>query len=155
VILYSVKDSLGISNYATGPTITGGAITAVTLKAGKFAHEFVVEEESIEATCDSIGESAKNSNAYEHKTVIPLAGNSAEDIDNAIKLCRGRVGVFVELNDGTWEAYHYLKGGKVQRGRNIGKALDDMNGSTLTITSRQKLPEMKISSVLVNAMLPE
>lgn len=154
-ILYSLKDSLGISNYASPITIVDGAITAMVLKATKFAYAFNVESETIEANCDSIGESVKGSTAYEHKTVITLMGNTAADIAAAEKLCKGRVGVILELNDGTYEAYHYEEGvgGKVQRSRTPGKALDDMNGSILTITSRQTRPEMKISSTIVNSLL--
>ncbi len=154
-ILFSLKDSLGISNYLTGPTIVGGNVTALTLKPSKFAYKFQVESETIEASANSIGEIAKGSTAYEHKTVLTLMGNTAEDIEQAVKMCKDRVGVILELNDGTYEIYHYEKGigGKVQRSRTPGKMLDDMNGSILTITSRQTTPEMKISSVIVNALL--
>lgn len=155
--LYSLRDSLGISNYSAKPTIVEGAITAMSLKATKYAYAFNVEAETIEANCDSVGESVKGSTAYEHKVVITLMGNTAEDIKAAEALCKGRVGVILELNDGTFEAYHYEEGigGKVQRSRTPGKALDDMNGSILTITSRQTRPEMKISSTIVNSLLPE
>lgn len=152
--LFSVKDSTGLNNYATGPTIVAGAIATLTLKTGKYAYPFNVEPETIEASADSIGDTAKSSTAYEHKTVLQLAGNTAEDIDTAIRLCNGRVGVILELNDGTYELYHYENGGKVQRNRTPGKAMDDMNGATLTITSRQTTPEVKISSVIVDGMLP-
>lgn len=151
--LYSVRDSAGLSNYATGPTITTGAVTAMALKTGKYLHKYSVEAETIEATATSIGEAVKSSTAHEHKTVLKLAGNTALDIDEHERLIKGRVGVILELNDGTFEIYHYENGGKVQRERNPGTALDDMNGSTLTITSRQVRPEMKISSVIVESML--
>jgi hypothetical protein len=155
--LYSLRDSLGISNYLTKPTIVDGEVTAMALKPTKYLHAFNVEPETIEADTNSIGESAKNSTAYEHKTVLTLVGNTKEDIAMATKLCKGRVGVILELNDGSFELYHYEEGigGKVQRSRNPGKALDDMNGAILTITSRQTMPEAKISSVLVASMLPE
>ena len=151
--LYSVKDSAGLSNYQTGPTIVTGAVTALTLKTGKYAYAFNVEPESIEASADSIGESAKQSAANEHKTMMSLAANTAADIDMCERLIKGRVGVILELNDGTFEIYHYENGGKVKRSRTPGKALDDMNGFTLEITSRQVRPEMKISSAIVAAML--
>lgn len=151
--LYSVKDTTGITNYLTGPTIVTGAVTVLTLKPGKYIYPFNVEPESIEANADSIGESAKQSAAFEHKTALSLAGNTALDIDMCERLCKGRVGVILELNDGTFEIYHYENGGKVKRSRTPGKALDDMNGFTLEITSRQVRPEMKISSVIVNALL--
>jgi hypothetical protein len=153
--LFSMRDSLGLSNYATKPTVVDGEITAMAFKPSKFLHAFNVESESIEANANSIGEAAKNSTAYEHSVVIQLAGNTKEDIAMATKICKGRVGVILELNDGTFEAYHYEDGigGKVQRNRTPGKLLDDMNGATLTITSRQTMPEAKISSTLVNSLL--
>lgn len=154
-VIFSQRDSLGLSNYATPPTIVDGEVTAIALKAGKFAYEFKVESETIEANADSVGESAKSSTAYEHKTVITFAGNTKEDIASAEKACKGRVVVALELNDGSYELYHYEDGigGKVQRSRTPGKMLDDLNGSIWTITSRQSRPEMKISSTLVNSLL--
>lgn len=154
-ILYSIRDSVGLSNYLSKPTLTAGEITALNLKPTKFGYMFNVESETIEANADSIGETGKMSTAYEHKVVITLAGNTAADIETATKICKGRVGVLLELNDGTWEAYNYEDGigGKVQRSRTPGKALDDMNGSILTITSRQTLPEAKISSVVALGIL--
>jgi hypothetical protein len=150
--LYSIRDSAGLTNYATGPTVVSGNVTALTLKAGKYAYPFNVEAETIEAEANSIGETVKGSSAYEHKTVIKLIGNTVADIAQAEQLVKGRVGVILELRDGTFELYHYETGGKVQRNRNPGTALDDMNGSTLTITSRQVGSEVKISSVIVDAL---
>jgi len=158
--LYAIKDSAGLSNYdgtvPIGPTIVDGEITAFNLKAGKLLYPFNVESESIEATATSIGEKANNATAYEHSVIISLSGNTKEDIAQAEKLCKGRVGVVLELNDGSLEVYHYEAGigGKVQRERAPGKMLEDMNGATLTITSKQTRPEMKVSSTLVNSLLP-
>lgn len=154
--IYSLVDSLGVSNYLTEPTIVDGIVTAMALKPTKYLYAFNVQAETIEATVTSIGESAKNSTAYEHSTIITLAGNTADDVKVATQICKGRVGVILELNDGTFELFHYEKGigGKVQRTRTPGKLLDDMNGSTWTITSRQTLPEAKIPSTIVDSMLP-
>lgn len=153
--IYSLVDSLGISNYEVGPTIVDGVVTAMTLKPTKFLYPINVQAETIEATVNSIGESAKSSAAHEHSVIITLAGNTAEDIKAATQVIKGRVGIILELNDGTFEIFHYEKGfgGKVQRARATGKLLDDMNGSVWTITSRQTLPEAKISSTIVNALL--
>jgi len=153
--MWSLKDSLGLSNYATAPVVVDGEITAMALKPTKYIYQFNVEPETIEANADSIGEAAKNSTAHEHKTVVTLAGNTAEDIAAGVKAIKGRVGVALELNDGSFEVYHYEegRGGKVQRSRSPGKMLDDANGSVWTITSRQIGPEAKISSVLLLGML--
>jgi hypothetical protein len=130
-------------------------VTAMALKPTKFMYAFNVEPETIEAGADSIGEAINNATAHAHRTVMTLAGNTAEDIANGMKAVKGRVGVALELNDGSFELYHYEegRGGKVQRSRNPGKMLDDHNGSTWTITSRQIGPEAKISSVLLNTMV--
>ena len=153
--LYSLKDSTGESNYTTPPTVTNGAVTAMALKTGKYIHPFFVEAETIEASANSIGETAKGSSAHEHEVKITLMGNTAEDVALASKLIKTRVGVILELNDGSFEIFHYEEGfgGKVQRNRSIGQKLDDMNGSVLTITSRQVGPEAKISSTIVNSLL--
>jgi hypothetical protein len=151
--LFAVKDSTGASNYATPPTIVDGAVTAISLKAGKFAYAYDVEPETIDASTNSVGSSANGSDAYEHSTTLSLHGNSAEMIAEARRLCKGRVAVILEMNDGTYELYHYEHGGKVQRNRATGKALEDMNGSTLAITSKQVGTEVKISSLLVNGLL--
>ena len=154
--IYSLVDSLGISNYATPPTLVDGIVTAMALKPTKFLHAINVQAETIEATATSIGESVKSSAAHEHSVVITLAGNTADDVKVATQIIKGRVGVILELNDGTFELFHYQEGfgGKVQRTRTTGKLLDDMNGSTWTITSRQPLPEAKIPSSIVTNMLP-
>lgn len=153
--IYSLVDSLGISNYATPPTIVDGVVTAMALKPTKFLHAINVQAETIEATVTSIGESAKSSSAHEHSVVITLAGNTADDVKVATQIIKGRVGVILELNDGTFELFHYQEGfgGKVQRTRATGKLLDDTNGSTWTITSRQPLPEVKIPSTIVTSLL--
>lgn len=154
--MWSLRDSLGLSNYATPPTIVDGEVTAMALKPTKYMYAFNVETETIEASANSIGETANNSTAHEHSTTVTFAGNTAEDIAAATKAVKGRVGVALELNDGSFEIYHYEegRGGKVQRSRSPGKMLDDLNGSTWTITSRQIAPEAKISSTLLNSMLP-
>lgn len=155
MFMWAIMDSLGLSNYTAPPTIVDGEITALNLKPTKYLYVFNVESETLDGQSNSIGEKTNTSTAYEHTTVSKFAGNTKEDIANAIKLCKGRVGVALELNDGSFEAFHYEDGigGKVQRARAIGVALEDFNGSTLTITSKQTLPEMKISSVLVNSLL--
>ena len=153
VHLFSIKDSLGISNYATPPTIVDGEVTAIALKPTKLAYTFNVEAETAEGDSTSTGEKANSATAYEHRTVMVLSGNTADDIAQATKMLKDRVVAIMELQDGTYEIYHYENGAKVQRTRSIGKMLDDLNGSTLTLTSRQKSPEAKISSVLVAALL--
>lgn len=154
--IYSLVDSLGVSNYSTPPTIVDGIVTAMALKPTKFLHAINVQAETIEATVNSIGESAKSSAAHEHSTIITLAGNTSDDIKVATQIVKGRVGVILKLNDGTYELFHFQEGfgGKVQRARSTGKLLDDMNGSVWTITSRQPLPEAKIPSTIVDSMLP-
>lgn len=158
--LWAIKDSNGLSNYdgteQIGPTIVDGEITDFNLKTGKYLYPFLVESESVEATTDSIGEKANNATAHEHSTILTLFGNTKEDIAAAIKYTKGRVGVALALNDGTYEVFHYEAGigGKVKRSRSIGKMLEDPNGAILTITSKQTLPEMKVSSTLVNSLLP-
>lgn len=153
--IYSLVDSLGVSNYLTPPTIVEGIVTAMALKPTKFAYAINVQAETIEASANSIGEAANSAVAHEHSVVITLAGNTAADIHAATQIVKGRVGVILELNDGTFELFHFQEGfgGKVQRNRTTGKLLDDMNGSVWTITSRQPLPEVKIPSTIVTSLL--
>jgi hypothetical protein len=153
VFLYSLRDSTGLSNYAIEPNVIDGEVTAMQLKPGKFAYAFNVEPETTEGFSNSIGESANGASAFEHSTTINLHGNTSLMIADAIKMCKGRVGVIIELNDGTFEIYHFTNGAKAQRNRSIGKAFEDMNGSVIALTSKQTLPEMKISSLLVNSLI--
>lgn len=151
--LFSVKDSAGLSNYATGPTILTGECTALTLKTGKYAYAFNFEPETAEANSTSTGETVKSSTAYEHKVVLTMAGNTAGDIDSFDRLAKGRTAIIVELNEGSYELFHFESGAKCQWVRDPGKALDDMNGSVLTFISKQTKPAVKISSVIALALL--
>lgn len=152
--LYSIKDSTGLTNYDAPIAYANGAVTSFALKAGKYAYPINFEPETAEVSCTSVGSTPSSSTANDHSVVLKLAGNTAAMIAQAQKLIKGRVGVIVELNDNTFELYHFENGGKVQRTRSPGTAMDEFNGSTLTITSRQVETELKISSTIVNSLLP-
>ena len=59
-------------------TITDGEVSAITLKAGKYAYPFLVEQETSSFTVDSAGEMANKPASYTFNATAILHGNTAE-----------------------------------------------------------------------------
>jgi hypothetical protein len=152
-IIFSITDSLGVSNYGAEPTVVEGEVTAMGLRVGKFAYEFAFEMETAEAKDKSVGTRPNSSAAREQTVTIMLAGNTAANVDQMDRLSKSRVVVILEKNDGTFEVMFLKNGGKVSDEYQTGKNLEDFNGSTLTIAGKEIARAPKISSVLVNALL--
>jgi hypothetical protein len=57
------------------------------------------------------------------------------------------------LNDGTYEVLFLQNGAKCNDERASGTAYEDMNGNTLTFTGKEPAKAVKISSVIVLALL--
>ena len=151
VEIFAVKDDQGNSNIASFTT-ANGAVTALTLVNGKKSHAFNVEVETANFTVDSVGEKTAGANAYTHTSTVVLHGNTAQDIVNVDNLDNGRHAVIHHLADGTYELLHMENGGKAQSSRASGTVYEDMNGTTLTITSKEKAPAYKIDESIVIAL---
>jgi hypothetical protein len=150
---FSLRDSAGESNYATEPTIVDGAVTAIALKAGKYAYPLNVEMETSSFQDTRIGERTNSAYARSQTATIILHGNTASMIDQLETGAKGRVVMIAEMNDGTYELAFMTNGGMIVDDRTTGTAMEDLNGNTLTITGKEFRKAPKISSVLVQALL--
>lgn len=150
---FSLRDSNGVSNYATAPTVVDGAVTAISLRAGKYAYPLNVEMETSSAQDTRSGERANSAYARTQTATIILHGNTAEMIDMLDTSGRGRVVLIAEMNDGTFELFFKDNGGMIVDDRATGTAMEDLNGNTLTITGKEPNKAPKISSVLVQSLL--
>ena len=150
---WATKDADGGSNYDTAPVITAGAVTSLSLKAGKYAYPLNVEMETSTFTDTAIGERANKAYAREQQADIVLHGNTAEMIVTLENAAKGRVTLAAELEDGTFEVLFLNNGGKCSDVRTPGTAYEDMNGNTLTITGKEKAKAPKIDSALILALL--
>jgi hypothetical protein len=150
---WATKDADGESNYDAEPVVTAGSVSAIALKAGKFAYPLNVEMETSTFTDTAIGERANKAYGREQQADIVLHGNTPEMIVTLENAAKGRVTLAAELEDGTFEVLFLLNGGKCSDVRTPGTAYEDMNGNTLTITGREKNKAPKVASSLILAML--
>ena len=149
---FPLRDSNGASTIDTY-TVVDGVVTALTLAIGFKSFAFNVEAETGSFTVDSIGDKATGSNAYAHSSVAIFHGNTGDNLVQIHAMNVGRHAIIHALADGTYELLHMTNGAKNQSGRASGTAYTDMNGTTLTLTSNEKLYAPKISSTIVDALL--
>ena len=149
---FAVKDSTGASNYATF-TQADGAVTALTLVTGKFAFPFNVEMETASFTDTAAGERTAGAYSRTQAGTAMLHGNTAAMITDIEAMGKGRHAVIAKLNDGTYELFFAENGAKVSDERATGTAYEDMNGTTLTFSGKEKTKACKISSTIVLALL--
>ena len=151
--IFSLRDENGEGNIDT-LTVENGEVTALTLKAGKFAYAFNVEMETSTFNDVAIGERVNGAYAREQTATMVLFGNTKEMIVNLENLGRGRSVVIAKLNDETYEVLFIEKGAKMSDDRSPGQAYEDLNGNTLTFTGKERNKAPKIDSAIVAALLP-
>ena len=149
---FAVKDSTGASNYATFAQ-ADGQVTALTLVAGKYAFPFNVEIETASFTDTKAGERSAGAYARTQAGTVMLHGNTAAMITDIEALGKGRHAVIVMLNDDSYELFFAENGAVVSDERATGTAYEDMNGTTLTFSGKEKSKVCKISSTIVSALL--
>ena len=152
VYILPTKDNDGVSTIATY-TEANGEVTALTLVSGKRAYTFEVEAETANLEVVSSGEKTAGSNAYTHTSNVTLHGNQKEDVVTVEALDKGRHAVIHKLADGSYELLHMTNGAKFQSTRQSGTAYEDMNGTVIVGTSKEKKKERKISAAIVASLL--
>lgn len=151
---FAVKDSTGASNYVPNTlTILDGAVTAIELKAGKYAFPFNVEMETASFTDTAAGERTAGAYSRVQAGTAMLHGNTASMIVDIEALAKGRHAVIAKMNDDSYELFFMENGAKVTDERATGTAYEDMNGTTLTFAGKEKTKACKISSTLVMSLL--
>ena len=149
---FSLKDSTGTSNIATY-TVAAGAVSALTLVAGKYAYPFNVEMETSTFSDKAVGERANGAYGREQSATVILHGNTAQMIVQIEAFGQGRHVLIAKLNDGTYELLFATNGAKSTDERTPGTKFEDMNGNTLTFTGKEQTKAPKISSAIVAALL--
>lgn len=144
--------AFSIRNKATF-THLNGEVTALTLGAGKYAYPINFEQETAIFTDTSVGERGTKGYGREQSGTVLLYGNTAEMITNVESIVKDRTCWIVKLNDESFEIYFSEFGAKASDERSTGTAMEDMNGTTLTLTGKEKYRALKISSTIVLSLL--
>lgn len=134
-------------------TVTDGVVTALTLNPGKYIHPIKYEAETGNFQDVASGTSTNSSYARTHTSTMVLAGNTSEDVVWHEAAGKTRVCVAHKLEDGSLELLHAGKGGKWIDDRTSGTALEDLNGTTVTVTSKEKNKAPKIPWSIIQPLL--
>jgi len=151
---FAVRDANGVSLVETYTVDeTTGTVTDIQLVNGQRAFAFNVEQGTANFNSVSIGDKQSGSNAYTQTGTLVFHGNTGDQLVNIHAMNIGRHAVAYRMADGTYELGHMTNGAKGQSNRDTGTAYADMNGTTMTMTSDEKLYAPKISEALVLALL--
>jgi len=134
-------------------TISAGEVTAISLKTGKKMELWSVEMETANFTQSSAGERATSSSSVTQTGVTTLVGYDDEMSKNLSTLIKSKVFVIAKDNEGVFRVYFHKYGAKAQVEEGTGTAMEDMNGSTVTFTSKDKDFAPVISSALMASLL--
>ena len=151
---FALRDANGVKliNSYTVNEVTG-TVTDLTLVNGQKSFAFNIEQGTANFNVNSIGDKQSGSNAYTHTSTMVLHGNTGETLVNIHALNIGRHALIHKLADGSYELLHMENGAKNQSNRDSGTAYADMNGTTLTLTSDEKLYAPKIPESIVTSLL--
>jgi hypothetical protein len=118
-------------------TIASGKCTALTLRTGKSAYAFNVEQEVTNYSEKSIGTKEAGSYGYEQSLSTKLKGNSDNMVTLMDTLSKARVTVIAQNNDGTYEMLFHQYGAKPTIERIVDAKYEGINGYNVTISHRQ------------------
>jgi len=152
IYAFPVVDATGVSTISSF-THTAGEVTDLVLTTGKQANTFSVEQETATFNVTSVGEKTNGADAYTHTSTVIFHGNSADDIVRVDALNKGRHAFIHRLSDETYELLHMENGAKGSSDRAAGTLYEDLNGTTMTMTSKEKIPALKISESIVTSLL--
>ena len=135
-------------------TIQDGEVSAITLQATTYIEPWSVEMETANFTQSSAGERATSSSSVTQTGVTTLIGYDDDMSKNLSELIKAKTFVIAKDNMGIFRLYFHKYGAKAQIEEGTGTAMEDMNGSTVTFTSKDKDFAPVIASALVEALLP-
>lgn len=136
-----------------GVVESNGEVTTLTLPVGKYIYPINFEAEVSNFNEKSIGSKTNSSTAWESSATAVLAGNTKEQIVLFELAIKTRVFLIGELEDGSYEILFLNRGGKVMVERNTGTSFEDLNGNTVTITSRGTAHGRKIAFSVFSALI--
>lgn len=134
--------------------IADGEVTDITLAGAKTMQPWSVEMETANFTQSSAGERATSSSSVTQTGVTTLVGYDALMAKNLTALIKSKTFVIAKDNEGVFRLYFHKFGAKAQVEEGTGTAMEDMNGSTVTFTSKDKDFAPVVSSTLLLALLP-
>jgi hypothetical protein len=139
---------------ASGSVVeANGEVTTLTMPVGKKIYPINFEAEVSNFNEKSVGSKTNSSVAWESTATAVLAGNTKEQIVLFELATKTRVFLIAELEDGSYEILFLNRGGKVMVERNSGTSFEDLNGNTITITSRGTVHGRKIAYSVFSALI--
>ena len=134
---------------ALSPTVSAGAITAITATATFFIYDQLKETSSLTET---INGSSQNGTVYYTPEVVIVLSKLDVTKRNEIKvLAQQRLVAIVEGNDGSYWVAGYDNGLELNAGTSAtGTAFADLSGYSLTLSGMEKEPMLSIAQAEVD-----
>lgn len=134
-------------------TIADGEVTALTLPSTTYIQPWSVEMETANFTQSSAGERTTSSSSVTQTGVTTLVGYDKTMADNLSKLIKAKVFVIAKDNEGIFRLYFHKYGAKAQVEEGTGTAMEDMNGSTITFTAKDKDFAPVVGAAIISGLL--
>lgn len=131
-------------------TVASGVVTAMSCSSGKKFWTYELEKENAEAT-ETAQISVENGTVfYEGSVVLMLKKMTAAQKNNVETLAKNRLMVIIKDKNGLYWLMGRTAGADVTGAEaKTGKAFGDMNGYTLTITSKEATRFESVTSSLL------
>ena len=160
---YSIdcRDSIGgiksvyISNYdnVSSYAETSGEITSITQVTGKNFYKYNLEKENGAFTETQTGSLENGTNFYEGELTFTVKKLAYAQIQELKLLALSRLWIIIEDNNGKYFSFGADQGADMLSSTHgTGQAFGDMNGSSLTFSSKEKLPMFEIQSGVVSGL---
>jgi len=160
---YSIdcRDSIGgiksvyISNYdnVSSYAETSGEITAITQVTGKSFYQYNLEKENGVFTETQTGSLENGTNFYEGELTFTVKKLAFAQIQELKLLALSRLWIIIEDNNGKyWSFGHDGGADMLSSTHGTGQAYGDLYGSSLTFSSKEKLPMFEIQSAVVTGL---
>lgn len=139
---------------ATAITTVSGAITAITMAAGKQFWAYELYSEQGEVSENAIKKPENGTIAHEQSVKIPLYKQETNKRNELYIVAKNRVLIIVkDSNDKYWLYGEGYGLNLVSRLATFGKLIDDRNGYELEFTGKEPLPSKEVASGIIAALL--
>ena len=148
--------SVDVYNLENRDTYTeaSGAISAITMKAGKTGFRITPDMASIEFTETPTRSRENNSLFYAQSCSIILKSDSAETRALVDLIAKGFLGVIQEKENGNNFHYGMNNGMTLETGEiTTGKNFEDLNGVTINLVGKEKSIAPSITDTLIASIL--
>ena len=160
---YSIdcRDSIGgiksvyISNFdnVSNFTPTAGEITAITQVTGKSFYKYNLEKENGAFTETQTGSIENGTNFYEGELTFTVKKLAFARLQELKLLALDRLFIIIEDNNGAYFSFGANFGADMLSSTHgTGQAFGDLNGSSLTFSSKEKEPMYEVDSTVVSGL---